>query len=307
MPTIISIKNLSKTYATGHQALNNVDLDIKSGEILALLGPNGAGKTTLISAICGIVSPSSGTVSVNGFDNITEFRQARRLIGLVPQELTLGAFETVWNTINFSRGLFGKKKDYAYIEQLLKDLSLWDKKESEIRALSGGMKRRVLIAKALSHEPNILFLDEPTAGVDVELRKDMWNIVRKLRESGVTIILTTHYIEEAEEIADRIGVINKGELLLIEDKFTLMQNLGKKQLIIELKEATSELPKSLNNYNLELSSDGKHLTYTYDTKGESTGITALLQDINNAGLSLKDLQIEQSSLEDIFVDLVKES
>lgn len=307
MPTIISIKNLSKTYATGHQALNNVDLDIKSGEILALLGPNGAGKTTLISAICGIVSPSSGTVSVNGFDNITEFRQARRLIGLVPQELTLGAFETVWNTINFSRGLFGKKKDYAYIEQLLKDLSLWDKKESEIRALSGGMKRRVLIAKALSHEPNILFLDEPTAGVDVELRKDMWNIVRKLRESGVTIILTTHYIEEAEEIADRIGVINKGELLLIEDKFTLMQNLGKKQLIIELKEATSELPKSLNNYNLELSSDGKYLTYTYDTKGESTGITALLQDINNAGLSLKDLQIEQSSLEDIFVDLVKES
>jgi len=307
MQSIISIKNLSKTYATGHQALNNVNLDIMSGEILALLGPNGAGKTTLISAICGIVSPSSGTISVNGFDNISDFRKARELIGLVPQELTLGAFETVWNTINFSRGLFGKKKDYAYIEQLLKDLSLWDKKDSEIRALSGGMKRRVLIAKALSHQPKILFLDEPTAGVDVELRKDMWNIVRRLRESGVTIILTTHYIEEAEEIADRIGIINKGELLLIEDKLTLMQNLGKKQLIIELKEATSKLPKSLNSYALELSNDGQYLTYTYDTKGDSTGITALLQDINSAGLSLKDLQIEQSSLEDIFVDLVKDS
>lgn len=307
MQTIISIKHLSKTYASGHQALNNVSLEIISGEILALLGPNGAGKTTLISAICGIVSPSSGTVSVNGFNNITEFRQARELIGLVPQELTLGAFETVWNTINFSRGLFGKKKDHPYIEQLLKDLSLWDKKDSEIRTLSGGMKRRVLIAKALSHQPKILFLDEPTAGVDVELRKDMWNIVRRLRESGVTIILTTHYIEEAEEIADRIGVINNGELLLIEDKHTLMQNLGKKQLIIELKEATTELPKSLNNYALELSNDGQYLTYTYDTKGDSTGITALLQDINNAGLSLKDLQIEQSSLEDIFVDLVKKA
>ena len=307
MQAIISIKKLSKTYATGHQALNNVDLDIMSGEILALLGPNGAGKTTLISAVCGIVSPGSGVVSVNGFDSVSDFRKARELIGLVPQELTLGAFETVWNTINFSRGLFGKKKNYAYIEQLLKDLSLWDKKDSEIRALSGGMKRRVLIAKALSHEPKILFLDEPTAGVDVELRKDMWNIVRRLRESGVTIILTTHYIEEAEEIADRIGIINNGELLLIEDKLTLMQNLGKKQLIIELKEATSTLPKSLDNYALELSNNGQELTYTYDTKGDSTGITALLQDINRAGLSLKDLEIKQSSLEDIFVGLVKES
>lgn len=307
MQPIISIKKLSKTYASGHQALSNVDLDIISGEILALLGPNGAGKTTLISTICGIVSPSSGTVSVNGFDNISEFRKARELIGLVPQELTLGAFETVWNTINFSRGLFGKKRNSAYIEQLLKDLSLWDKKDSEIRALSGGMKRRVLIAKALSHEPRILFLDEPTAGVDVELRKDMWDIVRRLRESGVTIILTTHYIEEAEEIADRIGIINNGKLLLIEDKLTLMKNLGKKQLIIELKEPASTLPSSLTNYALELSNDGKQLIYTYDTKGENTGITALLQDIHTAGLSLKDLQINQSSLEDIFVDLVKES
>jgi len=302
---IIAIKNLSKIYASGHQALNNVDLDIVSGEILALLGPNGAGKTTLISTVCGIVSPSAGTVTVNGFDNIADFRKARELIGLVPQELTLGAFEKVWDTINFSRGLFGKKKDNAYLEQLLKDLSLWDKKDSEIRALSGGMKRRVLIAKALSHEPKILFLDEPTAGVDVELRKDMWEIVRRLQESGVTIILTTHYIDEAEEIADRIGIINNGELLLIEDKLTLMQNLGKKQLVIELKENTSSLPASLDDYALELSNDGTQLTYTYNAKSDSTGITSLLQDINNAGLSLKDLQIEQSSLEDIFVDLVK--
>lgn len=305
MHPIIAIKNLSKIYASGHQALNNVDLDIVSGEILALLGPNGAGKTTLISTVCGIVSPSAGTVTVNGFDNIADFRKARELIGLVPQELTLGAFEKVWDTINFSRGLFGKKKDNAYLEQLLKDLSLWDKKDSEIRALSGGMKRRVLIAKALSHEPKILFLDEPTAGVDVELRKDMWEIVRRLQESGVTIILTTHYIDEAEEIADRIGIINNGELLLIEDKLTLMQNLGKKQLVIELKENTSSLPASLDDYALELSNDGTQLTYTYNAKSDSTGITSLLQDINNAGLSLKDLQIEQSSLEDIFVDLVK--
>ncbi len=305
MQPIISIKGLSKTYKEGFQALKTVDLDIASGEIHALLGPNGAGKTTLISIICGIVSPSSGTVTIDGFDIISDYRATRELIGLVPQELTLGAFETVWNTISFSRGLFGKKADKAYLEQLLKDLSLWDKKNNEIRTLSGGMKRRVLIAKALSHEPRILFLDEPTAGVDVELRKDMWNIVRRLRESGVTIILTTHYIEEAEEIADRVGVINNGELLLVEDKQTLMQKLGKKQLIIELVESVTTLPESLSSYALELSDDGNHLTYTYDTMSESTGITTLLQDISMAGLSLKDLQTKQSSLEDIFVELVK--
>ena len=305
MQPIISIKGLSKTYKEGFQALKTVDLDIASGEIHALLGPNGAGKTTLISIICGIVSPSSGTVSIDGFDIISDYRATRKLIGLVPQELTLGAFETVWNTISFSRGLFGKKADKAYLEQLLKDLSLWDKKNNEIRTLSGGMKRRVLIAKALSHEPRILFLDEPTAGVDVELRKDMWNIVRRLRESGVTIILTTHYIEEAEEIADRVGVINNGELLLVEDKQTLMQKLGKKQLIIELVESVTTLPESLSSYALELSDDGNHLTYTYDTMSDSTGITTLLQDISTAGLSLKDLQTKQSSLEDIFVELVK--
>jgi len=305
MQPIISIKGLSKTYKEGFQALKTVDLDIASGEIHALLGPNGAGKTTLISIICGIVSPSSGTVSIDGFDIISDYRATRKLIGLVPQELTLGAFETVWNTISFSRGLFGKKADKAYLEQLLKDLSLWDKKNNEIRTLSGGMKRRVLIAKALSHEPRILFLDEPTAGVDVELRKDMWNIVRRLRESGVTIILTTHYIEEAEEIADRVGVINNGELLLVEDKQTLMQKLGKKQLIIELVESVTTLPESLSSYALELSDDGNHLTYTYDTMSDSTGITTLLQDISTAGLTLKDLQTKQSSLEDIFVELVK--
>jgi ABC-2 type transport system ATP-binding protein len=305
MQPIISIKGLSKTYKEGFQALSSVDLDIASGEIHALLGPNGAGKTTLISIICGIVSPSSGTVSIDGFDMIADYRATRELIGLVPQELTLGAFETVWNTINFSRGLFGKKADKAYLEQLLKDLSLWDKKNSEIRMLSGGMKRRVLIAKALSHEPKILFLDEPTAGVDVELRKDMWNIVRRLRKSGVTIILTTHYIEEAEEIADRVGIINNGELLLVEDKQTLMQKLGKKQLIIELTDPISSLPESLSPYVLVLSEDGRYVTYSYDTKGDSTGITALLQDLNTAGLGLKDLQTTQSSLEDIFVELVR--
>ena len=306
MQAIVSINNLSKTYQSGHQALKKINLDIANGEILALLGPNGAGKTTLISIICGIVSASSGTVTVNGFDNISDYRNTRELIGLVPQELTLGQFDTVWNTIRFSRGLFGKKNDNPYLEQLLKDLSLFDKKNSELRALSGGMKRRVLIAKALSHEPKILFLDEPTAGVDVELRKDMWNIVRRLRDSGVTIILTTHYIEEAEEIADRIGVINKGELLLVEDKQALMHNLGKKQLIVELKESASSLPASLASYDLVLSSDGNKLIYTYDTMSDSTGITALLQAIHGAGLALKDLQITQSSLEDIFVDLVKQ-
>ncbi len=306
MQAIVSIKNLSKTYQSGHQALKKINLDIANGEILALLGPNGAGKTTLISIICGIVSASSGTVTVNGFDNISDYRNTRELIGLVPQELTLGQFDTVWNTIRFSRGLFGKKNDNPYLEQLLKDLSLFDKKNSELRALSGGMKRRVLIAKALSHEPQILFLDEPTAGVDVVLRKDMWNIVRRLRDSGVTIILTTHYIEEAEEIADRIGVISNGELLLVEDKQALMHNLGKKQLIIELKESASSLPKSLASYDLVLSDDGNKLIYTYDTMSDSTGITALLQAIHSAGLALKDLQITQSSLEDIFVDLVKQ-
>ncbi len=304
MNPIVSIQNLSKVYQGGHQALNEINLDIKEGEILALLGPNGAGKTTLISTICGIVSPSSGTVTVNGHDNIKNYRDSRELIGLVPQELTLGAFETVWNSINFSRGLFGKKKDDAYLEQLLKDLSLWDKKTNELRTLSGGMKRRVLIAKALSHQPQILFLDEPTAGVDVELRKDMWNIVRRLRESGVTIILTTHYIEEAEEIADRIGVINNGQLLLIEDKKELMQKLGQKQLIVELKEPTESLPKLLSGYDVSLSKDGSKITYTYDTSGDGTGITALLQAINESGLSLKDIQTTQSSLEDIFVNLV---
>jgi ABC-2 type transport system ATP-binding protein len=306
MRTIVSIDNLCKTYSNGYQALKNITLDIYEGEILALLGPNGAGKTTLISAICGIVSPTSGTVTVNGYDNITQFRQARELIGLVPQELTLGAFESVWNSVNFSRGLFGKKKNTRYIEQLLKDLTLFDKIDSEIRALSGGMKRRVLIAKALSHEPRILFLDEPTAGVDVELRKDMWNMVARLRESGVTIILTTHYIEEAEAIADRVGVINNGELLLVEDKLSLMQNLGRKQLIIELREAINKIPDSLKQYDLELLDGGQQLGYSYDTRSEHTGITALLQAISAAGLSLRDLHIRESSLEDIFVDLVKQ-
>lgn len=306
MNSIVSIQNLSKVYKGGHQALKEINLEIKEGEILALLGPNGAGKTTLISIICGIVSPSSGIVTVNGHDIIKQYRESRELIGLVPQELTLGAFETVWNTINFSRGLFGKKKNDNYLEQLLKELTLWDKKTNELRTLSGGMKRRVLIAKALSHQPKILFLDEPTAGVDVELRKDMWNIVRRLRESGVTIILTTHYIEEAEEIADRIGVINNGELLLIEDKKELMQKLGLKQLIVELKVPTDSIPKLLSEYDVSLSKDGSKITYTYDTSGDGTGITALLQAINESGLSLKDMQTTQSSLEDIFVNLVHE-
>ena len=306
METIISIKHLSKVYGSGHQALNKVNLDIKSGEIIALLGPNGAGKTTLISIICGLVSPSTGKVDVGGFDIIKDYRKTRALIGLVPQELTLSAFETVWNTLSFSRGLFGKKPDKAYLEKLLNELSLFDKKDSELRALSGGMKRRVLIGKALSHEPRILFLDEPTAGVDVELRKDMWEIVRRLRETGVTIILTTHYIEEAEAIADRVGVMSAGELLLVEDKQALMQKLGKKQLIIELKEAIPEIPIALSAYGLELDDTGEKLTYTYDTRGDSTGITSLIKAFNTAGLELKDLQTTQSSLEEIFVNLVKD-
>jgi len=304
MQSIVNIKGLSKVYDSGHQALSGVDLDINEGEILALLGPNGAGKTTLISIICGIVSSSSGSVTVAGHDIIDSYRVTRDLIGLVPQELTLGAFETVWNTVNFSRGLFGKKPNPVYLEQLLKDLSLWDKKNNELRELSGGMKRRVLIAKALSHEPRILFLDEPTAGVDVELRQDMWKMVRQLNDSGVTIILTTHYIEEAEEIADRVGIINQGRLLLVDDKQNLMQKLGKKQLLIELKQSIDELPSSLADYNLEISADGTQLTYTYDTRGERTGITSLLQALHEAGLWLKDLKSSQSSLEEIFVSLV---
>lgn len=304
MNSIISIKNLSKVYEGGYKALNSINLDIEKGEIIALLGPNGAGKTTLISTICGIVSPTDGTVSVGGHDIVKDFRKSRQQIGLVPQELTLGAFETVWNSIQFSRGLFGKKKDDAYLEQLLKDLTLWDKKDNELRMLSGGMKRRVLIAKALSHQPKILFLDEPTAGVDVELRKDMWNIVRKLRESGVTIILTTHYIEEAEEIADRIGVISGGELLLVEDKKALMLKLGKKQLVLEIKESIKSIPESLAHYDLTLDKDSKKLIYTYNTGGDGTGITKLLQTIQESGLQLKDMQTTQSSLEDIFVTLV---
>jgi len=304
MQSIVHIESLSKVYGSGHRALERVDLDIHEGEILALLGPNGAGKTTLISIICGIVSASTGSISVAGYDIVRDYRKTRDLIGLVPQELTLGAFDSVWNTVNFSRGLFGKPPNPAYLEQLLKDLSLWDKRDSELRELSGGMKRRVLIAKALSHEPRVLFLDEPTAGVDVELRQDMWKMVRKLNDSGVTIILTTHYIEEAEEIADRVGIISQGRLLLVEDKQGLMQKLGTKQLLIELRQSVDEVPAALAEYGLELSADGSHLVYTYDTQSERTGITALLQDLNDTGLSLKDLRSSQSSLEEIFVNLV---
>ena len=306
MQTIVSISNLSKTYKGGHQALKSMSLDIKRGEILALLGPNGAGKTTLISIICGIVNPSTGSVSVDGHDIITDFRVTRSMIGLVPQELTLGAFDSVINTLKFSRGLFGKKPDQDYLEQLLKDLSLWDKRHNAIMTLSGGMKRRVLIGKALAHEPTILFLDEPTAGVDVELRKDMWALVRKLREAGVTIILTTHYIEEAEEIADRVGVINKGELLLLDDKKNMIHMLGKKQMKIELNDVITDIPSSLSEWTLELSNDGKQLTYTYDPNTQNSGITGLLDSIRDSGLSLKDVNTSQSSLEDIFVSLVNE-
>jgi len=305
MQSIVSISNLSKTYASGHQALKSVTLDIAPGEILALLGPNGAGKTTLISIICGIVNASSGSVTVGGHDIVTDYRATRSMIGLVPQELSLGAFDTAWNTLCFSRGLFGKKPNPDYLERLLRDLSLWGKKDSELMALSGGMKRRVLIGKALSHEPSVLFLDEPTAGVDVELRKDMWTLVRRLRESGVTIILTTHYIEEAEAIADRVGIINDGELLLVDDKLALMHKLGKKQLIIELGEAVSALPDVLAPWALDLSADGGWLTYTYDPHNRGTGISGLLQAIKEAGLVLTDLKSTQSSLEEIFVELVK--
>jgi ABC-2 type transport system ATP-binding protein len=304
MKSIVTVSNLSKTYASGHHALKDVSLDIETGEILALLGPNGAGKTTLISIICGIVSATSGSVAVGGYDIVRDFRHTRSMIGLVPQELTLGAFEKVWNTLCFSRGLFGKKPNPAFIEQLLKDLSLWNKKDSELMALSGGMKRRVLIGKALSHQPTVLFLDEPTAGVDVELRRDMWNLVRRLRESGVTIILTTHYIEEAEEIADRVGIIDEGKLLLVDDKHALMEKLGKKQMIVELKEPVAAVPAALAEWALELSADGCQLTYTYDPRNPRTGIAGLLHAVSNAGLLLKDVHTSQSSLEEIFVGLV---
>jgi ABC-2 type transport system ATP-binding protein len=303
---IVSVSKLDKTYASGFQALKNINLDIRQGEIFALLGPNGAGKTTLISIICGIVNPTRGIILADGHDIVTEYRKARSLIGLVPQELTTDAFETVWDTITFSRGLFGKPANPGYLEKVLRDLSLWDKKDSKIMTLSGGMKRRVMIAKALSHEPQILFLDEPTAGVDVELRRDMWEMVRLLRATGVTIILTTHYIDEAEEMADRIGVISNGEIILIEDKAELMRKLGKKQLSLQLHDQLDEIPSELAVYGLELAADGNELIYTYDTQIERTGIATLLADLNRAGIKFKDLQTKQSSLEDIFVSLVKE-
>ena len=304
MPAIISIRQLSKTYASGFQALKSVDLDIQRGEIFALLGPNGAGKTTLISIICGIVTASSGSVTADGHDIVGDFRAAREKIGLVPQELSTDSFETVWSTVSFSRGLFGKPANPAYIEKVLRDLSLWDKKDSKILALSGGMKRRVLIAKALSHEPRILFLDEPTAGVDVELRKGMWDMVRELRNNGVTIILTTHYIEEAEEMADRIGVINKGELILVEDKAVLMRKLGKKQLTLTLRTPLQALPEALERMPLTLAAQGHKLVYTFDTQQEETGIAALLKQLAELGIDFKDLHSSESSLEEIFVNLV---
>ncbi|KRA61602.1 multidrug ABC transporter ATP-binding protein [Caulobacter sp. Root655] len=304
---IISVSGLTKTYASGHQALKTVDLDIRQGEIFALLGPNGAGKTTLISIICGIVNPSTGTVMADGHDVVKDYRAARAKIGLVPQELNTDAFETVWATTRFSRGLFGKPPNDAYIEKVLRDLSLWDKKDSKIMALSGGMKRRVMIAKALSHEPRILFLDEPTAGVDVELRRDMWEMVRGLRESGVTIILTTHYIEEAEEMADRIGVISKGEIILVEDKDVLMRKLGKKQLTLQLQSPLAAIPAKLSDYALELAAEGHELIYTFDAQAEDTGIAGLLRRLGEQGVDFKDLHTSQSSLEEIFVSLVRDA
>ena len=302
---IISIKDLSKTYATGVQALKSVDLDIRRGEIFALLGPNGAGKTTLIGIVCGLVRSSTGTVTADGHDIQKDWREARTKIGLVPQELATEAFETVWATVTFSRGLFGRPPNPAYVEKVLRSLSLWDKKDAKIQTLSGGMKRRVMIAKALSHEPRILFLDEPTAGVDVELRRDMWEVVRGLRDSGVTIILTTHYIEEAEEMADRIGVINRGELILVEEKAALMEKLGRKQLTLQLAEPLKSVPKALSPYTLELSEDGLILTYTFETERERTRITGLLRALDAEGIVFSDLHTSQSSLEDIFVSLVR--
>lgn len=306
MDPIISVTALDKTYRSGQRALKGVSLQIRSGEILALLGPNGAGKTTLISMICGLTSPSSGQITVGGYDIVTDYRAARSLIGLVPQEVALEPFEKVINTVKFSRGLFGHPPDASYVEQILRQLSLWDKRNTPIKELSGGMKRRVLIAKALSHQPKILFLDEPTAGVDVELRKDMWDVVGRLKDSGVTIVLTTHYIEEAEAIADRVGVIADGDILLVEDKNKLMAQMGIKELYIELQKPIKAIPTALARYDLSLAEDGSRLTYVYDTKAERTGITGLLTDLSAAGLALRDLQTSQSSLEDIFVDLVKD-
>lgn len=303
---ILSVKNLDKTYSGGFKALKNINLEIEKGEILALLGPNGAGKTTLISTICGIARATAGTVTVAGFDIAKDFRKTRSMIGLVPQELTTDSFETVFNTVSFSRGLFGKAPNPSHIEKVLAALSLWDKKDKMIMTLSGGMKRRVLIAKALSHEPEILFLDEPTAGVDVELRKDMWQIVRELKRTGVTIILTTHYIEEAEEIADRVGVINNGELVVIEEKTTLMAKLGKKQLILDLTNRLSEIPSSLNQHGLELAADGMQLTYTFNAQVEHSSISALLDELKKSDIEIKDLNTTQTSLEDIFVSLVQD-
>ena len=307
MNNYISINNLSKIYSNKFHALNNINLNIKKGEIFALLGPNGAGKTTLINIICGIVSPTSGKITVNNFDIISNYKKARSLIGIVPQELTLEAFETVFDNVSYSRGLYGKSSNPQYIESLLKQLSLWDKKSNRLRELSGGMKRRILIAKALSHEPKILFLDEPTASVDVELRKDMWEVVKKLKSKGVTIILTTHYIEEAEEIADRVGIINKGKIILVDKKNELINKMGQKKLIIDLQSSIKSLPILLKNFNLELNNEGNKIIYTYDTKNENTGITSLLQTLRDEGIKLKDINTEQSSLENIFVNLVKGS
>jgi ABC-2 type transport system ATP-binding protein len=304
-PPILSISNLSKTYDTGFQALKGVNLDIRRGEIFALLGPNGAGKTTLIGIICGLVNASTGTVTVDGHDNVRGYRGARAMIGLVPQELTTDAFETVWATVTFSRGLFNKPANPVYVEKVLRDVSLWDKKDSKIVTLSGGMKRRVLIAKALAHEPQILFLDEPTAGVDVELRKDMWEVISVLRDSGVTIILTTHYIEEAELMADRVGVINKGELILVEDKSELMRKLGKKQMTIELQQPLEAIPAALAAYDLTLTDDGRTLVYNYQAQGEHRGVTRMVEELLRLNIRLKDINTTQSSLEDIFVDLVR--
>jgi ABC-2 type transport system ATP-binding protein len=303
---VISVTHVSKTYASGFCALKSVNLEIRRGEIFALLGPNGAGKTTLIGIICGIVNATEGTIRVDGHDIVADYRAARSLIGLVPQELTTDAFETVWNTVSFSRGLFGKPANPAHIERVLKDLSLWNKKDSKVMALSGGMKRRLLIAKALSHEPRILFLDEPTAGVDVELRQEMWKLVRSLQEAGVTILLTTHYIDEAEEMADRIGVIHKGEIILVEDKTELMRKLGRKQLTLHLEDRLDRVPPALSAYKLELAANGGDLIYTYDERGDRAAIAALLRDLAASGIRFKDLQTTQSSLEDIFVTLVQD-